>query len=142
MAACRGEGVRVTPQRLEVFRELVRSQDHPTADRIYREVRTRLPTISLDTVYRTLSWLEEKRLATRVGVHAGSTRYEAEGDPHHHFVCTACGCIADIRSESLDGQSLARLAPEGCEVRTARLELRGRCSRCLRSATGRPGSGE
>ena len=47
-------GVRVTHQRLEIFREVASSTAHPDAETVFRGVRDRLPTVSLDTVYRTL----------------------------------------------------------------------------------------
>ena len=53
---CRGAGVKLTHQRMEVFREVALSGDHPDAETIYRRVRARIPTVSLDTVYRAL-WL-------------------------------------------------------------------------------------
>lgn len=48
---CRRAGVKLTHQRMEVFREVAESGEHPDADTIYRGVRRRVPTVSLDTVY-------------------------------------------------------------------------------------------
>ena len=49
-------GVKLTHQRLETFSEAARTGEHPDAETVFRGVRERLPTVSLDTVYRTL-WL-------------------------------------------------------------------------------------
>jgi len=57
--ACRDRKLKITQQRLEVFRELARYPGHPTADDIYGRVRRRLKTISLDTVYRTIGTFEK-----------------------------------------------------------------------------------
>ena len=53
---CRDEGIKLTHQRMEIFREVAQTVDHPDADQVFQRVRDRIPMISLDTVYRTL-WL-------------------------------------------------------------------------------------
>ena len=59
---CRKEGLKITHQRLEIFRELLNSHDHPTVEKLYHRLQPKLPTISLDTVYRTLTILEQHGL--------------------------------------------------------------------------------
>ena len=51
---CRNSGMKLTHQRMEIFREVAQTGDHPDAEKVYQGVRKRMPTISLDTVYRTL----------------------------------------------------------------------------------------
>jgi Fur family peroxide stress response transcriptional regulator len=46
----RNAGVKLTHQRMEIFREVAMSEDHPDVERIYQKVRERLPSVSLDTV--------------------------------------------------------------------------------------------
>ena len=70
---CRLKDVRITPQRLEVFSTLARTNEHPSAEFIHRQVVKRLPTITLDTVYRTLGTLEKEGLVFRVSV-VGNTQ--------------------------------------------------------------------
>jgi Fur family peroxide stress response transcriptional regulator len=62
---CRRSGLRITHQRTEVFRELARSAAHPDAETLYLWVRRRVPTISRDTVYRTLVALEARGLVRK-----------------------------------------------------------------------------
>ena len=62
------KGLRLTHQRLEILRELVGAKDHPSAEMVFGRVRRRLPTISLDTVYRTLSTFDELGIIMRVPV--------------------------------------------------------------------------
>lgn len=57
--ACRGEGVKASHQRIEIFREVAATIDHPDAETIYERVRTRMPTIALDTAYCTLALLQK-----------------------------------------------------------------------------------
>lgn len=128
--ALRREGERATPQRLEVLREVIRAHDHPSAEMVYQRVRKRLRTISRDTVYRTLNWLEERGLIVRAGVHFGSARFEALCEPHHHFLCKTCGLILDVTSTSMDIVKQCCEMPGEYEIHTARIELQGICPNC------------
>jgi len=96
--ALRQSGLRLTHQRLEVAREIASSDTHPDVEAIYRGVRDRVPTISLDTVYRTLAALIELGLISRVNATAGPARYDANRTQHHHFVCTRCGLVRNLQS--------------------------------------------
>jgi Fur family transcriptional regulator, peroxide stress response regulator len=128
--ALRGRGLRLTHQRLEVAREIARSEAHPDTETIYRYVRARVPTISLDTVYRTLATLEELGLLTRVDATAGPARYDANLEHHHHFICTWCGLIRDVYDDSLDGVQAPALTERLGKVESVRVQLRGVCKSC------------
>ncbi|MBM4016800.1 MAG: transcriptional repressor [Planctomycetes bacterium] len=127
---CRRRGLKVTHQRMEVFRELAASDEHPDAETIYERVRARLPTVSRDTVYRTLSALEAQGLVSRTDVLGGPARYDANTAPHHHFVCTACGRISDFRSEALDALPIPRSVESLGRIESAHVQVRGVCSTC------------
>ena len=129
--ACREAGVRVTPQRIEIFRELMGLDTHPDTETVHRRVRRKMPGISLDTVYRTLGLLEEKKLISRVGSLPGPARYEANPAPHHHFVCTTCGSVADVAPEAMGRLHVADKMLPGCAVKSIHVEIRGICSRCV-----------
>jgi Fur family transcriptional regulator, peroxide stress response regulator len=131
--ALRKSGLRLTHQRLEVAREIARSDAHPDVEAIYRGVRDRVPTISLDTVYRTLAALTELRLINRVNATTGPARYDANLTQHHHFVCTRCGLIRDVYHPSLDDLEVPDLADELGKVESVRVQLRGLCRRCQES---------
>ena len=127
---CRGKALRVTPQRLEVFSELARACDHPSAETIHRRVSKRMPTITLDTVYRTLATLENAGLVLRASVVGGCQRFEANTDRHQHFVCRECGVVTDVYSGRLNRPTLDRDLPQGFVVDSIQIEIRGTCPRC------------
>ena len=128
---CAERGIKVTPQRTEIYREVVSTDAHPDAETVHRRIRERMPHVSLDTVYRTLYRLEEEGLVSRVHGLSGSVRFDADMGSHHHFVCTECGRIDDFRSETVDALSPPAEARELGEVACCRMEVRGVCSRCL-----------
>lgn len=133
MEALRESGLRLTHQRLEVAREIAGADAHPDVDTIHRGVRARVPTISLDTVYRTLGTLETLGFVRKVGVVGGPARYDVNLEPHHHFFCTRCGSIDDVDSGYVEGLNLSDSAPELGRLESVTVELRGLCARCQRS---------
>ena len=126
----RRSGVKLTHQRMEIFRELARSGDHPDADGIWRGVRKRVPTLSLDTVYRTLWLLLDLGLITTLGPSRERTRFDANMQAHHHFVCSLCGMTRDFYSEEFDSLETPQSARSFGEVETTHVEVRGVCCRC------------
>lgn len=123
-------GVKLTHQRLEIFREVAQSGDHPDAESIYRGVRERVSTISLDTVYRTLWLLLDLGLLTTLGPSRDRTRFDANTRPHHHFVCTRCGMTRDFYSEAFDRLEIPDAVRELGRVERAQVEIRGTCLSC------------
>jgi Fur family peroxide stress response transcriptional regulator len=135
LAHCRAAGMRVTPQRLEVFRELAQTDEHPDAETVFRGVRRRMPTVSLDTVYRTLWRLEEQGLISRVQVLSERARFDGNAIPHPHFVCTRCGLVRDVEYAAFNEVEVpARMGGVGT-VEALHVELRGICTNC-RQASG------
>ena len=128
---CQSRHLRVTRQRLEVFRALIASPSHPSADEVWQTVRKVLPNISLDTVYRTLGYLESAGIVMKTGT-SGGARFDGHLAPHHHFICVECGEIYDVPCP--DEQSIPAV-PENAsqfgKVIKAHLQLRGICKRCL-----------
>jgi Fur family peroxide stress response transcriptional regulator len=128
--ALRRSGLRVTYQRLEIVREIAGTDEHPYVEHVYRAVRERIPTVALDTVYRTLGTLADIGAITRVAARSGSARYDANGRQHHHFVCTRCGLISDIESSELDTIEAPQEAAALGEVESVEVQLRGVCAAC------------
>ena len=130
LAGCRRRGVKATHQRAEILRELAGTEEHPDAETIHARVRRRIPALSLDTVYRTLRMLEEKGIVARVGSMRDRTRFDANTDRHHHFVCSGCGMIGDFYSDALDRFPVPREVAAMGRVDGVYVELRGRCRKC------------
>ncbi len=128
--ACRAAGLRITPQRTEIFRELVQTDEHPDAESVHNRIRDRMPNVSLDTVYRTLALLEEYGLIRKVEVFSERLRYDPNMKQHHHFVCSRCGAIYDIHDRKLNRVQPSPKTPIGGEVESVHVQFRGICSKC------------
>jgi len=132
---CRAAGIRLTHQRLEIFHEVAQTGDHPDAEMVYRRVRKRMPTVSLDTVYRTLWLLNDQGLITTLGPSRGRTRFDANLARHHHFVCVRCGSTRDFYSKELDDLELPSSARALGRIETTLVEVRGVCRECAGKTT-------
>jgi Fur family peroxide stress response transcriptional regulator len=128
--ALREQGMRLTHQRLEIVREIAATDEHPNADTVFRRVRTRVPTVSLDTVYRTLGTLVDLGLVRQVTATPGPVRYDANTAPHQHFVCTRCGAVHDVDDSGLDTARAIGTTTMFGTVETVEVQLRGVCSGC------------
>ncbi len=127
----RRSGVKLTHQRLQILQEIAKSGDHPDAETIFKGVRRRVPTISLDTVYRTLWLFVDIGLITALGPHRERERFDANMAPHHHFVCLKCGTTRDFCSEELDRLKIPDAVKSLGSVQRTQVEVKGLCLRCL-----------
>ncbi len=127
---CQRRGFKATPQRLEIFRQVAQTEEHPDADLIGARVRRRMPTVSVDTVYRTLTFLEENGLIQKVSRLHGSARFDANMQDHHHFVCTVCGGIWDFYDAALAGLPVPAAAAALGTASSVHAEVHGVCGPC------------
>jgi Fur family transcriptional regulator, peroxide stress response regulator len=134
----REAGVKLTHQRLEIFREVASSLAHPDAETVFRAVQPRMPTVSLDTVYRTLWMLNDLGLLTTLGPRRDRVRFDANLERHHHYVCVRCGLVRDFESAELDALPVPTAVKHFGRVLDAHFEVRGLCEGCAREGAGEP----
>jgi Fur family peroxide stress response transcriptional regulator len=141
-ATAREAGVKLTHQRLEIFRELAGAEEHPDAEMLFRAVQKRMPTVSLDTVYRTLWMLHDLGLVKTLGPRRDALRFDANLDRHHHYVCVRCGRVCDFASEELNRLRVPDAVKELGSVVDSHVEVRGLCARCQRAqkSSKKPGT--
>jgi len=138
--ATRKAGIKLTHQRLEIFREVATSSGHPDAETVFSGVLRRLPTISLDTVYRTLWTLTDLGLVSTLGPRREKARFDANLNPHHHFLCVRCGLARDFESPELDALRVPPGVDDLGSVLATHVEVRGVCVDCaaLKAANRAP----
>jgi Fur family ferric uptake transcriptional regulator len=87
---------RRTRQRQVVLEAVQSTMDHPTADRVYRQARRRLPRISLGTVYRNLKSLVEEGAIREIHTGGHPARFDGNTGRHYHIRCLGCGRVSDL----------------------------------------------
>lgn len=131
--ACRIAGFKITHQRKEIFKEVARSIDHPDIEAVHKSVRRRIPSVSQDTVYRTLRMLTDLEMINILGASKDRIRFDANLEPHHHFVCSKCGLTRDFQSADLNSITVPDSVKEMGSVRMVQVEVRGFCHACLKT---------
>ena len=128
--ALRKRGYKATPQRVAICLLALHSRDHPTAQRIYREVKEIQPTVSLATVYKALQILTELGLIQELDFPKIQARFDSYVEPHINLVCLRCGNIKDF-DDPTARERVTRIAAAAEFTRTGqRLDIYGVCKAC------------
>jgi Fur family transcriptional regulator, stress-responsive regulator len=133
----RERGMRVTPQRIVIHRELCGHSQHMTAEQVLARVSDVLPGTSLPTVYSTLELLEVLGLVRRVGTGNGAVVFDSRVEPHAHTVCRRCGAMADLEGTAAPEDALTRAGATGFVPDHAQLVVWGLCPDCAAEASER-----
>ena len=127
---CHQAGLKVTPQRIAIYKALLGTREHPSAEDVYEMVREEMGNISFDTVNRTLLTLAEIGTAFIVEGTGQPRRFDAGMEDHQHFRCIKCGRILDFHYPPYDN---IENPPDlkGCKVLRKSVYFEGFCERCL-----------
>ena len=129
-ALCRKHGMKITPQRVAIYQELISSTQHPSASMIYRKIKRYYPNISLGTVNSTLLVFSEIGLAKSVESSGEPKRFDPNLEPHHHFKCIECGKIIDFHSNAYDHIAVPPEINKKYVVMGRKVHLEGLCDKC------------
>lgn len=88
--------IRVSHQRILILDYLISHPTHPTAEKIFKDLKSKDPVISQATVYNTLNLFVENDLVKELDFNMPSKRYEFKKASHGHFICESCGKIEDL----------------------------------------------
>jgi Fur family peroxide stress response transcriptional regulator len=122
-------GLRLTPQRQQVYDVLLQKRDHPTAEEVFIRAKTAMPEISHATVYNCLDALVKSGLARQVTVERGATRFCPNMAEHGHFHCDVCGTIYDVH---LPRELPGVVVPDGFKPLRHEVTIHGLCADCAR----------
>jgi Fur family peroxide stress response transcriptional regulator len=129
---CRENKLKITPQRIVIYKELLKSKNHPHAEALYRRVKKIIPDISLDTVNRTLLTFSKIGLVKNVEGYGDPRRYEPDLNNHHHFRCLNCKSIIDFEYKPYDDMPVPPEIKKGFRVTDKKVLLEGYCHKCLK----------
>lgn len=119
-------------QRESIKNSLMSRHDHPTADTLYMSIREEFPNISLGTVYRNLNLLVELGEIRKLSCGEGADRFDADTNPHYHFVCSHCGEVIDLPMETLEAMNEAAQTYCHGQIESHITYFYGTCEHCLK----------
>lgn len=130
---------RITPQRRLVLDILAESSGHLDAYDIYEQGRRQDASLSLSTVYRTLSILKETGVVQELHLDEEHHHYELDSqDEHSHLVCLGCGQVIEVDSAAFAEAAKAIGAAQNFVIASAQVELAGYCANCRPHAEESP----
>ncbi len=126
----RDKGYNITHQRLVVYKALMESKEHPSAEELYRHVRKSYPIISLGTVYKSLEMFEKLGLIQKVNYLYNTARYDANVMPHGHLVCKSCNQVVDLVLDEIPHIPIPEGEKGDFDVDTVVVQFLGHCKQC------------
>jgi Fur family transcriptional regulator, ferric uptake regulator len=136
----RSQGMRMTPQRIAIVDEILRSSGYVTPLRVIQRVQARVPGVSAATVYRTLERLEELGVLAHVHLESGVGYHQVAETQHAHLICSQCGTEQEIPSEVLQRLERSLERAQGFRPDFSHHPISGLCADCATAgpATPRP----
>jgi len=120
----REHGIQASAQRVAVGEYVLRTDEHPSADLVWKRVKRRFPYISRATVYNTLNLFVSKGLLKTLNLSDDSVVFDPKTETHHHFIDEKTGRIHDIPWDQVQVCNIERL--RGYEVHDYQVVIRGR----------------
>ncbi len=121
--------IKASPQRLAIMEYLLENRTHPTIDEMHTALVARMPTLSKTTIYNTLRVFVENGAALMLTINEKMTCYDADTQPHAHFICEKCNKVVDLyygtdelfpKSDTMHGHL----------VKSMQVYYRGTCKEC------------
>ena len=126
----REKKLKLTPQRIAVYKFLKSTKEHPSAETIYKALQPEYPTMSLATVFKALKTLVEVDLVQEINVGEGNFRYDGNVEPHPHVQCLNCGKVDDIEGISFSELNDKVKSYTDYDIVDSKIYFYGVCSCC------------
>lgn len=126
----REKKLKLTPQRIAVYKYLQSTKEHPSAEVIYKALQPTYPTMSLATVYKALKTLIEVELIIELNVGEGNFRYDGNMSSHPHIQCISCGRVDDIEGKCFSNVCEDVKQYTSYEVIASKIYFYGLCENC------------
>ncbi len=126
----RSHGMKVTPQRLMIFRILENNTSHPSAEDVYKRVKKIYPTVSFTTIYKTLETLRDLGEVRELIIDEDRKHYDPNITNHHHVICSTCKKIHDVFEDFSSHVKLPDFVQENYTVSGFQITFYGTCTMC------------
>ena len=119
----RTAGIQPSAQRVAIADYVLYTDEHPSADLVWKRVQARLPYVSRATVYNTLNLFVEKGLLRSLSLSDESVVFDPKTERHHHFIDEETGEIHDVPWEKVQVCNVEAL--RGFEIHDYQVVIRG-----------------
>src|SRR3954463_843436 len=124
------KNLRITSQRQVIVDTVFGTEEHFTAEQLLEWSRSKDPSISRATVYRTLPLLTESGLVREMDFGKDRKIYDpnyAEHPNHRHIICVDCDKIVEFENEQLERLEEEISRELGFRLKSQRLQITAAC---------------
>ena len=126
----KAKNMKITPQRLAIYRMLINTDKHPCAEEVYHALKEQYPSISLATVYKNLAAFKAAGLVMELNTGEDISHYDANVAAHPHFSCMKCRRLYDIHTDIDIEPIRERVREEGFFADFEQIFFYGTCKHC------------
>jgi Fur family ferric uptake transcriptional regulator len=128
----RRAGLKTTLPRLKILGIMEGASDqHFTAEDVYRKLLELGEEIGLATVYRVLTQFEAAGLVNRHNFEGGRSVFELNDGGHHdHMVCVKCGAVLEFMDTKIEERQKQVAVENNFLLQDHLLYMYGICSTC------------
>lgn len=116
-------GLSFTSQRRHIAEVILKSEDHPDTDTIFFRAKKLDSTVSIATVYRTLSLFTELGLLAKHDFNDKKSRYETKQEEVHSHIILDDGTILEFTSIELEEIIKKIVKSYNCNLEDYKIEL-------------------
>ena len=98
----RNKGYKVTPQRIAICNFILSNKNHPSVEEIFLEMKKTYSSMSMATIYKTISLLTDLNLVTKLTAKGQYTRFDPNRSLHVNVICPKCSKIYDYESKTVE----------------------------------------
>ncbi|RDU62638.1 Fur family transcriptional regulator [Helicobacter sp. MIT 14-3879] len=121
--------LKITPQRIAILEELDK-HGHSSVDDIFSLIKTRIPSVSLATIYKNILAMQNVDILKSVKTPTQKQKYEINKIPHIHLFCKVCDNLEDFEIDTINFQKYCELKSGYSDINDASILLIGICKNC------------
>lgn len=122
--------IKPSVQRIAIMEYILTHRTHPSADEVYSNLSSSMPTLSRTTVYNTLKLFAENGAALLLTIDEKNICFDGDTSPHSHFLCKKCGTIYDLPLISPE-RKVMETDVDGYLITQLHYYYKGVCKKCL-----------
>ncbi|MDR4508777.1 MAG: transcriptional repressor [Candidatus Brocadiaceae bacterium] len=126
----KSRGLKITPQRLMIFKALESDKCHPSAEQVYKRVKEIYPSVSFTTIYKTLETLRDLGKIKELTIDEDRKHYDINTSIHHHFICSTCKVILDVFEDFSPNIDVPTSLEKDFTVSEFQISFYGTCKNC------------
>lgn len=126
------KGLRNTPEREEIIKEIFSSHNHFDVDELFLRLRKRGSKVSHASIYRNMPLIKECGLIREVWHEDGHMHYEhIYGHTHHcHLRCVKCGEVIEFVEKQLEDIEKRLGKRYNFKILNHSMDVTGYCPEC------------